>query len=188
MGFESQKKQFLGKQDKSKKGSIDEELKPLIGLINSSPAYYTTSSCSGRIVLLKGRAPKKGAQWLFISHAKASLKEIKGRLKKPAKDGVWLRQEPMIMHVCCRTIDDASKLLNAARNTFKRSGIIAINRKIVLEILGTDYLDTLIAEDCRVLADDIYLSLLISEANKKLSKNREKINKLYKELKKLFLR
>ncbi|MBW2966012.1 hypothetical protein KY342_02835, partial [Candidatus Woesearchaeota archaeon] len=52
MQFENQKKTFLKKIDKSKKGGIDKEIIPLVNKINNSRNYYTTSSCSGRIVLL----------------------------------------------------------------------------------------------------------------------------------------
>ena len=47
MAFETDKKTALTKIDKSKKGQIDEQIKPLCDLINSSVDYYTTSSCSG---------------------------------------------------------------------------------------------------------------------------------------------
>ena len=71
MTFESNKKTILSKIDKSKKGEIDKPIKKLIILINKSKNYYTTSSCSGRIVLLaKKSGEKKGSKWLFSSHKK----------------------------------------------------------------------------------------------------------------------
>jgi len=32
---------------------------------------------------------------------------------------VWLRYEPFILHVCCRSLEAAQALLSAARPTFK---------------------------------------------------------------------
>ncbi len=58
MNFEKEKKDCLSKIDKSKKGSIDKKIKELVDLINSLKDYYTTSSCSGRILLIK--RPKSG--------------------------------------------------------------------------------------------------------------------------------
>ncbi|MBU4242426.1 MAG: hypothetical protein KKF52_04295, partial [Nanoarchaeota archaeon] len=44
--------------DKSPQGHIDEDIKPLLEKINKHKEYETTSSCSGRIVLLENQ--KKG--------------------------------------------------------------------------------------------------------------------------------
>ena len=52
-GFSKLKEHSLSKIDKSKKNSIDKNIKSLINIINKSDDYYTTSSCSGRIVLLR---------------------------------------------------------------------------------------------------------------------------------------
>ena len=69
--------------DKSKKGEIDKPILNLINKINKSKNYYTTSSCSGRIVLLaKKLGEKQGAKWLFCSHERVSFKEIKKALQK----------------------------------------------------------------------------------------------------------
>jgi len=65
--FLKQKSDFLKKIDKSKKKTIDKEIIPLIKSINKKPNYYTTSSCSGRIVVLKkGLQKKRGTKWLSI--------------------------------------------------------------------------------------------------------------------------
>ena len=40
-----------GKQDLSRKGSIDRPIADLVEYINSQDNYYTTSSCSGRILV-----------------------------------------------------------------------------------------------------------------------------------------
>ena len=53
MVFEQQKKTVLSKLDKSKKGSIDKGILKLVNTINKNSNYYTTSTCSGRIILLE---------------------------------------------------------------------------------------------------------------------------------------
>lgn len=50
--FDREKREFLKKTDLSKKGSIDSLIVDLISLINSSDNYYTTSSCSGRAIIV----------------------------------------------------------------------------------------------------------------------------------------
>lgn len=52
--FSQWKKQCLNKLDLSKKGSVDEDIQPIVSLLNSCEEYFTTSSCSGRIILIDG--------------------------------------------------------------------------------------------------------------------------------------
>lgn len=52
--FKQWKKQCLNKLDLSKKGNIDEDIKTLVSFLNNSDNYFTTSSCSGRIILIDG--------------------------------------------------------------------------------------------------------------------------------------
>ncbi|EDO43290.1 predicted protein [Nematostella vectensis] len=47
--FMAQKQQTLSQADLSKKGSIDEPIVNLVDYINGLDAFFTTSSCSGRI-------------------------------------------------------------------------------------------------------------------------------------------
>jgi len=176
MTFENQKKVFLEKLDKSKKGQIDKEIIPLVKKINKNPNYYTTSSCSGRIVLIT--KDKKPAKWLFISHSKVSLNQI----KKVKVTDAYFKQEPFIIHIACKTLEHAQKLLNIAREVgFKRSGIQSI-RKNIIEITETEHLNTPIAEKGNILIDDTYLKILIKEANNKLKQTRAKIKRFQKKI------
>lgn len=52
--FSQRKKQRLNKLDLSKKGSVDEDIEHVVSLLNSFEEYFTTSSCSGRIILIDG--------------------------------------------------------------------------------------------------------------------------------------
>ena len=47
--FSSEKTRVLSKVDLSRKGSVDAAIAPLVHYLNSLDAFYTTSSCSGRI-------------------------------------------------------------------------------------------------------------------------------------------
>ncbi|MEK6899827.1 MAG: hypothetical protein AABX05_01760 [Nanoarchaeota archaeon] len=115
MAFENEKKTFLAKLDKSKKGSIDEKIVPLLNRINQTNDYYSTSSCSGRVYLWKGTGKKSETQWLRVSHDLISENffEIK-------ETGViWLRLEGMILHVACRDIGSANRMIDMARKFYK---------------------------------------------------------------------
>ena len=139
MKFDKEKKDCLNKIDKSKKGLVDKEIKQLVDHINSLPDYYTTSSCSGRILLIK--RPKSGkkcdVEFLFSKHGKVDFNEIKNKLKNTPEEDLWFRQESMILHVACRTIENAQKILDLSTLAgFKHSGIITTRKKIVVEIIG----------------------------------------------------
>lgn len=52
--FQQWKNQCLNKCDFSKKGSVDEDISSIVSFINRHDKYFTTSSCSGRIMLFDG--------------------------------------------------------------------------------------------------------------------------------------
>ena len=88
---------------------------------------------------------------------------------------VWLKQQPLILHVACRNLDSAKVLLNCARKIFKRAGIISITgNKIMLEVIGTDHLDTLIKKG-KIIPDEKYLKELVKSANGNFEDNKKKI-------------
>ena len=183
--FQKHKRQFLLKKDKSVKGTKDKAILKIINLINSKESYYTTSSCSGRIALYEKIDDKKNNfNFLFISHDKINLDDIKDSFNKKYEN-IWFRQEGFILHVCCKTIKDAEKLLNLIMKIgLKRSGIISLKNKIMVEIIGTEVIDTIIA-DKKLLVDETYLKILINEANKKMDRNKEKIERVYDTLQNL---
>jgi tRNA wybutosine-synthesizing protein 3 len=187
MQFDFDKEQILGKKDKSSIQGVDSGIRKLVNIINSNDDYYTTSSCAGRIQLIVQAKRKCDSEWLLKSHKKVAFKDIKTALKQYKEGELWFRQEAMILHVCCRTIEAANSILNIAReHGFKRSGIIAMNRRIIVEILSQEKVDTIIGINGKIVVNDKYLKLLIKIANSKLELNIKKIKNLEKE-KKLFL-
>jgi tRNA wybutosine-synthesizing protein 3 len=200
MLFDKQKKDCLARIDKSQKKTIDKDIKPLIDLINSLKDYYTTSSCSGRILLIEKKTDKllnsknskdlgkskifpskKDIRFAFAEHKTADFKAIKKNLEKLSANDIWLKQESIIMHVCCRNLEAAKKLLKIVRDLgIKRAGLITVNKRIIIEIIGTEAMETIIARKGKMLIDDDYLKILVKESNKKLERNEIKIKELYK--------
>jgi len=185
MNFQNNKLICLNKLDRSKKGAIDKGILDLVNLINKNPHYYTTSSCSGRIVLISKKSEKKqDTKWLFVTHNKTSFKEASSKLKNLPKEPIWFRFEPMILHIAADSISNAQKIVNTARDLgFKRTGIQS-TRKIVIEIASTEIMSTIIAKNGKVLVDDSYLRVLIQEANKKLKRTQNKIKEFLEKIKK----
>ncbi len=187
MDFDKSKRVALNKKDRSEKGNIDEPIEYLVYFINSLKNYYTTSSCAGRIIVLelKESESKKDAKFLFRSHEAIDFNEIKQALNNmKTKNSIWLMQEPVIIHVCSRTFKDAEKFLKLASPLgFKRSGIISSEKRIIIEIVATERIETIISKNGKMLPDDNYLKILVDESNRKLEKTRKKAKILYNQLK-----
>ena len=175
--FENEKKQALNKKDKSRKQSVDEKIKKLIKIMNNKNNYYTTSSCAGRILLITLGKKKQNTKWIFTSHNKIRFIEISDYLKKLPKEKVYFRQEAFILHVACRSLDDAQRLLDAVRSV-RRKGILSSRGKIVVEIIGSPHFEAIIAKNGKLLIGEGYLKHLIEEANLRLVENWKKIKGL----------
>lgn len=188
MDFDKNKKDILGKQDKSKKGDIDEKIADLCSLINSKKDYFTLSSCAGRIVLIKipEGNKKNEVEWLAITHDLAKPEDFKKALDNyDGKEKVFFRMEGAILHVCCRTIKDSQELLDAAKeNGFKRSGIFSANKKIIVELICSENMSAPVFDNKRLI-DDNYLNYLVNLANEKLKISWDCINRLGKALKQI---
>ncbi len=188
--FTKEKNDFLKKEDKSKKGSIDKDAIKVVKLINSKKDFYTTSSCAGRIVLLEMKSKKKNeCNWILSKHGTINyneiIKTIKNNQENRIKYEVWFKQQPLILHIACRNLNYASKLLDKTRKIFRRAGIIALSsKKVVLEIIGDERLETIVADE-KFVADEKYLKELVKYANRNFADNKKKIGRFLKILIKL---
>ena len=79
--FDRQKKQTLGGIDQSKKGSFDVAIHDLMVYLNNLDDYFTTSSCSGRIIVFSEGEKKKGCKWLLTSHDTVEPQRVVETLK-----------------------------------------------------------------------------------------------------------
>ena len=176
MNFDNEKKTYLSKADKSKKGSIDEKVVPVLTTINSLPDYYTTSSCSGRVYLWKGTEKKSETEWLRVSHSLID----KDFFEINETDLVWLRLEGMILHIACRNIDAANVLLDKAHKLYKKSCILSASNKIIVEIRGSECIEMPLYKDGkRVFSGDLeWLKEQINSKLEKMWRNTETFRKL----------
>jgi hypothetical protein len=79
-GFLKRKNDVLLKLDKSSKGGWDEKIRDLCEEINSLENYYTTSSCSGRVVLMRDCDEKQAGLFNWVCHDEFGFEELKGEL------------------------------------------------------------------------------------------------------------
>ena len=186
MTFINQKKTFLEKLDRSKKGSIDKKVMSLIKTINSLNDYYTTSSCSGRVYFWIGSGKKNETAWLRVSHDLIKEDFFKLESLEFERDGlVWLRYEGFIIHIACKDIDSAKHLLEKAKNIYKKSSILTISNKIIIEIRNSNLIEMPFYNEGKIIfsGDEEWLK---NKLNDNFKQNWDNINKFEKSLLKNF--
>lgn len=167
-----------------REGKVDKEIVDLLSLINSFEQYYTTSSCAGRIVLIElpELGDKESANILGKWHSVVNVEQVMKALEKVRSNGYLSAQSPII-HVACRTLDDAVALRNLAVNCgFKNSSIKSISKEITVEILSTERMDVPIARDGEIFPSREYLEFIVENANQCLRRGRRKLERLVKML------
>ncbi|XP_072015704.1 tRNA wybutosine-synthesizing protein 3 homolog [Amphiura filiformis] len=188
MEFLRQKNQRLLAEDLSRKGSIDDEISDLVFFINDQEQFFTTSSCSGRIAIFSENTEnsKKGCHWLLISHKKTEFEEVRSCIYDSTLDSTAVfKYEPFVLHVQCRTLEDA-KLMHqvAVESGFRNSGItIGKNGKIMMAVRSTHGLEVPLANDGTVLVSKEYVAYLVDIANSKMMENSRRIERFFSNLK-----
>jgi len=183
--FLQRKEAVLSKLDKSSIGDWDEPIKSLCGKVNKSDDFYTTSSCSGRAVLMIEQEKKAKGLFLEVSHELISFDWLKKALIKIEDGGnkelIKFKLEQPILHVACRDLDGASEFLEKAKHVgFKRSGILAHGKNIILELNSTERLEFPVINEGKILVDDDFLKLIVELSNEKLKRGWVKIKELKK--------
>ncbi len=196
--FTQRKSAILSKLDKSSIGKWDKKIISLCEKLNKSNNCYTTSSCSGRVVLMIDQEKKSPGLFLAVSHSLISFDWLKKNLKRIENEfdtlrvypesfsqkmitkGIKFKCEPVILHVACRDLESASALLEKAKRAgLKHSGINALGKNIILELNGSDRLEFPVIKD-KILVSDDFLKLIVKQANEKLKRSWNNIEKLRK--------
>ncbi|KAF7650253.1 hypothetical protein LDENG_00128580 [Lucifuga dentata] len=191
----SQWKQQRGRRlDVSKKGSVDAEIVHVVSLLNGCQQFFSTSSCSGRIILIDAAAEdsevhKHNCVWLFVSHQKCKSSDLASGLSRSTGDAV-LKFEPFVLHVQCRRLQDAQLLHSVAVNSgFRNSGItISKTGKIIMAVRSTHGLEAPLTHQGRLLVGHEYIDFLIQLANQKMEENLRRIQRFYQNLQSALLK
>lgn len=175
--FDIDKKNCLNKLylglDKSKKGSLDKDIIPLIKLINKNKDCYSTSSCSGRIMLYTRSKKKYNSKWLYVTHNYTDENIIE--IIKNCSEEIWFKQESFILHLCVRDLKTAEKIIELCHeNGIKKVGIIGIKNKITIEICYHIRFDLPLFKE-KLLVNEEYIKMIIQKANDNMKNNKEKI-------------
>ena len=180
--FEAAKTRALARLQRS---GADDDVAGILQQINARADYYTTSSCSGRIVLIlvPEIGAKREARFIAKWHRAVEREEVLAALEEaPFADGeLWLLAQSPIMHVACRTVEKAGVLLRLALDAgFKYSGMKGIasdTGSVVVEMLSTERMDVPVASRGAVLVDEAYVDFIVTKANFVLHRGKEKLKR-----------
>lgn len=166
-------------KDAIDKGFVDSPVIPFLLDVVNIPDIYTSSSCSGRIMLLHTdkEENKKFSEFENRYHRLVTFEEIKKDIES-FKDGyLWLKVEPFIFHFATKDYNKAKDILDFCRDLgLKKAGIIsAKDGRFTCEVTNTVFISTLVKMDDKQLVSDAYLQLLIEIANQKLDSNFKKL-------------
>ena len=181
MDFDVFKKQVLSRPDRSAKGDIDKQIRELCDVINEKKDFVTLSSCSGRICLLEVDR-KNEAQWLTVTHDLAQAEDFIEALRQyKGEKVIEFREESVILHLACRTLGDATLIIeDAARQCgFGRFGIISVKDKYVVELICMQHLTVPVFNKKQLVCNE-YIEYLVNEGNAKLKKSWNAIERLEK--------
>ncbi|XP_051867763.1 tRNA wybutosine-synthesizing protein 3 homolog [Pristis pectinata] len=176
--------------DTSRKGRVDAPIAELLELLNGSERYCSTSSCSGRLLLLGGsdqtEGQKQNCPWLFVTHQKCRTEDVVAGLQK-AQDNAVFKFEPFVLHVQCREVQDAQLLHSVAINSgFRNSGItIGKKGKIMMAVRSTHCLEVPLCHQGSVLVSEEYIDYLVQVANRKMEENQRRIERFHASLRSL---
>lgn len=156
-------------------GFVDPLVIPFLLEIVKIPDIYTSSSCSGRFLLLAGDKDenKKVSSFQNKFHRLVNFEEIKEELNNFSSGYLWLKVEPFIFHFATKDYDKAKEILDFCReNGLKKAGIISAKEgRFTCEVTNTVYISTLVKVDDKQVISEEYLKLIIEIANEKLSSN-----------------
>ena len=185
--FDGKKSSLLKLKTAKKENKVDPGIQSILDLINKSENYYTSSSCFGRTVLLEipSIGNKKEAKFLGKWHRTIDVDEVISSVKNAESGQLWLLSQSPIIHITAKTNNAANKILKTAIACgFKNSGLKSIGKKIVVEILSTERLDSPVGKDGVLFCNRAHLELLINISNEIIKKSNLKLKKFEDKLKK----
>jgi len=158
---------------------VDEDIIDIIDILNKNKNIFTTSSCSGRAVIIEVPYPgaKPGARFLGKWHKRVEKEDVYRSLESARGGFLMFMVHPPIIHAVVGDPLTGEKLVKAALSSgFKNSGMRGIKGKIVVELRSTERMDVLIGKDRELLVDDRYIEVLCEMANLMLEKGKRKLH------------
>ena len=174
-----------------KEEKVDPDIVDILQMINSRKDLFTTSSCSGRIVVIEVPYPgaKPGARFLGKWHREIRKEDLDEAIRKSKEGYIMFMVHPPIIHVVAVNPEIAENILKIALSSgFKNSGMRAFKGKIVVEIRSTERMDVLIGKDGKLMVSEEYLEILREMANLMLKKGKRKLQMFKKNMEEKLIR
>ena len=110
-------------------------------------------------LFLKKEKTKQDSEWLLKSHDKIKSEEMIKALSDAIGE-LWLKMEPFILHIACRTNEKADELIKKTNTTgLKKSGAISLSNKIIVRLTGNEFLEAPVTKE----TDKSYIKMLVEE-------------------------
>lgn len=172
-----------------KEGKADKAFVPLCSFVAKTKNFFTSSCCSGRILVLELQKDEKklGSNFHRKWHRQVKTNEVWKSLQEPVSGELWFKMEPLILHLGTDSLENANIVLGAMKKAgVKRGGIIVAKPgKFLFEIEGTQRISVPVKSKGKILLEKKFLGFLVKKANDKMKKNSLAIKRLEKELKKV---
>ena len=155
-----------------KLGRVDEDIIDILLMFNNIEEYYTTSSCSGRITIHKGKVyeDKRKHVVLFKMHELSKENELSDCLIEVLREHrfVWLKVSGFIIHVITNCLENAIALAKLVRRCGMKKDICIRpirNNEWLIVLKSPHNLSTPLSID---VIDSQYVNTLVKEAVKLL--------------------
>lgn len=174
-------------------GYLDRDLLPLLILINRDKELYTTSSCSGRIVVVDSDYPwsRNETSALLKSHVPIKLEDLLFIYRSSPYRNIWINTTGPIIHIYTLNTKSALLILEIARRAgFKHSGILhySSSKGFFLELISGIYVSQLIRTPDTIIVDLEKLPSLLNIVNNALIEGKKRLQQLYLELSRILPR
>ncbi len=190
MHWEGEKRRRLRRLEEAiERGEVDGPAIPVLEAINALPDYCTTSSCSGRVIVLHEPevGDKRRAEFLAKWHEPpVDVDRVREAVRRAPDEGItWLKAQPPLFHVLCRDLEAARRLRAVASEAgFKASSIRSIkDTKVVVEILGSERLETPVKVHGRETVREEAWPHLIGLCNRLLTRGHDRLKRLVRAVK-----
>ena len=186
--------------DLSRAGHVDARARPVVALVNTHPAFYTTSSCAGRVSLFAEpttetrAAGMKGGEWVYVSHDPADAAAIVSAVRRKlgeAEDesaspgefdpetSLTLRFEPFILSVEAESVEAGGRFARLARDAgFRESGVVVGERRAVCSVRCSIRMEAPLVAGGKRLVSDEAIETLVAIANEKWAANAARAERL----------
>ena len=170
-----------------KQGKMDEQMVPLCQFVAGTNEYYTSSCCSGRIILLEKRGNRKIDTFFHRKwHREVNISELLEGIKDNKEGELWLRMDPFILHIGCPDLKACQKILEAMKKAgVKRGGILVAEKgKFMVELQGTHVFSCLVKKNGKPMLPEDYFKEILPDINRMIAKNYQRLAKLESEFRK----